>query len=99
MSLGARALRSIAGSAAILARGRAFGQSRLVCNAHWQSDVTEGRFIGAATVALLHAEPQFLTDFAAAKAELAAARANHLPPQRDCKFEKEALAETPRQWP
>ena len=36
---------------AILARGRAFGQSRVVCNVHWQSDVTEGRFVGAAVVA------------------------------------------------
>src|SRR5271157_3287367 len=86
-------------SEAILARGRAFGESRIVCNVHWQSDVIEGRFIGAATVARLHAEPDFLADLAAAKAELAAARAKHLVPQRDCKFEAEALAETPPQSP
>lgn len=78
-------------SAAILRRGRAFGESRLVCNVHWQSDVTEGWFIGAATVARLHAEPAFTADLAAGKTELEAARANHLPPQRDCKFETEAL--------
>ena len=36
-------------STAVLARGRAFGESRIVCNVHWQSDVSEGRFIGAAT--------------------------------------------------
>ena len=86
-------------SEAILARGRAFGESRLVCNVHWESDVIEGRFIGAATVARLHAEPEFLADLSAAKAELAAARAKHLPPQRDCRFEAEALAETPPQAP
>ena len=86
-------------STAILARGRAFGESRLVCNVHWQSDVSEGRFIGAATVARLHAEPEFLADLAGGKTELAAARANHLSPQRDCKFEMEALAETPPQSP
>lgn len=86
-------------SAAILARGRAFGESRLVCNVHWQSDVTEGRLVGAATVARLHAEPEFLADLTAAKAELAAARAKNLPPQRDCKFEADALAETPPQSP
>ena len=86
-------------STAILARGRAFGESRLVCNVHWQSDVIEGRFIGAATVARLHDEPEFLADLAAAKAELAAARAKNLPPQRDCKFEAEALAESPPQAP
>ena len=44
---------------AILARGRAFGESRMVCNVHWQSDVIEGRFMGASVVARLHAEPQF----------------------------------------
>lgn len=86
-------------STAILARGRAFGESRLVCNVHWQSDVIEGRFIGAATVARLHDEPEFLADLAAAKAELAAARARRLPPQRDCAFEAKALAETPPQSP
>jgi acid phosphatase (class A) len=58
---------------ALLARGRAFGESRLVCNVHWESDVIEGRFIGAATVARLHVEPEFLAGLAAAKVELAAA--------------------------
>jgi acid phosphatase (class A) len=37
----------------ILARGRAFGESRIVCNHHWFSDVVWGRFMGAATVARL----------------------------------------------
>ena len=46
-------------STAILARGRAFGESRLVCNVHWQSDVIEGRFIGAATVAACTTNPTF----------------------------------------
>jgi acid phosphatase (class A) len=84
---------------AILARGRAFGESRLVCNVHWQSDVIEGRFMGAATAARLQDEPEFLADLEAAKAELATARAKGLPPQGDCKFEAAALAETPPQGP
>ena len=86
-------------SEAILARGRAFGESRLVCNVHWESDVIEGRFVGAATVARLHADPTFLADLDAAKAEVAAARAKKLAPQRDCKFEAEALAQRPLQAP
>jgi acid phosphatase (class A) len=86
-------------SEAILARGRAFGESRVVCNVHWESDVIEGRFIGAATVARLHAEPAFLADLEAAKSELAAVRAKTLAPQRDCKFEADALAQTPWQSP
>ena len=86
-------------SEAILARGRAFGESRIVCNVHWESDVIEGRFIGAATVARLHAEPDFVADLEAVKAELAAARARNIEPSRDCKFEAEALALTPPQAP
>ncbi len=86
-------------SDAILARGLAFGQSRLVCNVHWESDVIEGRTIGAATVARLHADPAFVADLAAAKDELAAVRARQLPPQRNCSFEAEALVQTLPQAP
>ncbi|HHO59193.1 MAG TPA: phosphatase PAP2 family protein, partial [Thiotrichales bacterium] len=39
---------------AILYRGRAYSQSRVVCNVHWQSDINEGRMMGAAIVPLLH---------------------------------------------
>ena len=44
---------------AIFERGRAFGQSRVVCNVHWQADVNEGRIMAAATVARLHGDPAF----------------------------------------
>ncbi len=80
---------------AILARGRAFGQSRLICNAHWQSDIDEGRFMGASTVAGLHADPDFRSDMESAKAEVATARVKGLKPQRDCKAEAEAMALQP----
>ncbi len=56
---------------AILARGREFGESRIICNVHWHSDVVEGRFMGAATVARLHANPVFLADLEASKSEVA----------------------------
>ncbi len=86
-------------SEAILARGRSFGESRLVCNVHWDSDVIEGRFLADGTVAELHADPTFLSDLAAAKGELAAVRAKNPAPQRDCKAEADALAEQPPQAP
>jgi acid phosphatase (class A) len=76
----------------ILARGEAFGQSRVVCNVHWPSDVQEGRVMGAATVARLHADPTFLADLGAARAELDAARSKGLPPSNDCAAEQAALA-------
>ncbi|MCC4605651.1 acid phosphatase [Xanthomonas campestris] len=64
---------------ALLARGRAFGDSRLVCNVHWQSDVLQGRIMGAATVAALHGDPAFEKDLAAARREIEKARATPLP--------------------
>jgi acid phosphatase (class A) len=79
----------------ILVRGRAFGQSRVVCNVHWQNDVNEGRIMGAATVARLHADPAFRADLEAARKELAAVRARGLAPSRDCKAEAAALEMTP----
>lgn len=77
---------------AILARGRAFGESRNICNVHWHSDVVEGRFMGAAAVARLHADPAFRAEIEAAKAELAAVRAKGLKPTRDCRAEADSLA-------
>ena len=76
----------------LLDRGRAFGESRIVCNHHWFSDVVWGRFMGAATVARLHADATFRADLEAAKAEVAAIRAKGLPPTGDCKAEAAALA-------
>lgn len=78
---------------AILARGLAYGQSRLACNVHWQSDANQGRIMGAATVARLHADPTFRADLAAARAEVAAARAKGLKPTRDCAAERAALGQ------
>lgn len=79
-------------SDAILRRGYAFGQSRVICGVHWQSDVTEGRVVGASAVARLHADPVFQADLLAAKAEVAAARMQGLKPDTDCSAEAAALA-------
>lgn len=58
----------------LLARGIDFGQSRVVCGVHWQSDVDAGRLMGAATVARLHADPVFIAQAAAARSEIDSAR-------------------------
>jgi len=55
---------------ALLKRGWEFGQSRIICNAHWQSDVNQGRIMGAATVARLHADSGFLAELEAVKVEI-----------------------------
>jgi acid phosphatase (class A) len=80
---------------AILARGRAFGESRVVCNVHWLSDTEEGRVIAAATVAKLNSVPEFRADVDAARAEILAARAAGHSPTRDCAAEAVALAGEP----
>jgi acid phosphatase (class A) len=77
---------------ALVARGRAFGQSRVICNAHWQSDVDEGRVVAAAVVAKLHGDAQFRTDLEAARAEMAALRQQGTAPDADCAAEAAALA-------
>ena len=79
---------------ALLARGRAFGESRIVCNVHWHSDIVEGRFIGASAVAKLHTDRQFNADLEAAKKELASLYAKGIKSTNDCKFEQDALAHT-----
>jgi acid phosphatase (class A) len=77
---------------AILARGFAYGQSRVICGVHWQSDVNAGRVMGAGVVARLHDDPTFRADFEAARKELYAARTKELEPSRDCAAEAAALA-------
>lgn len=77
---------------AILSRGYAFGQSRVICGVHWQSDVTAGRVLAAAVVSKLHTDPVFMAQLAAAKKEIAAARAKGLRSTMDCKAEAAALA-------
>ncbi len=77
---------------AVLKRGWEFGQSRAVCNVHWQSDVTQGRVVGAALVARLHANEEFRADLESAREEIEAIRAMDLPQSRDCEAEARALA-------
>ena len=76
----------------LLARGRAFGESRTVVNHHWYSDVVWGRAMGSATVARLHADPTFRADLDAARDEFATIRAKGIPPTGDCNAETAALA-------
>ena len=76
----------------ILARGIAYGESRVVCNVHWRSDVVAGRTYGAAAVARVHSNREFIDDMKAAKAEILAASK---PDQAACNAEAAALAIKP----
>lgn len=53
----------------LLRRGIDFGKSRVICGAHWQSDVEAGRLMGAAVVAALHNNAGFMDKLNAARKE------------------------------
>lgn len=79
-------------AALLTARGRAFADSRRVCNVHWLSDTQEGAFAAPAVLARLHSEPAFQTDMAAVRAELASPDVRSRKPSRDCAAETAAMA-------
>lgn len=62
---------------AVLARGLAYGESRMICGVHYASDVEAGRLVGAALVSALTANPEFQADYVQAARELSALRAAH----------------------
>lgn len=80
-------------ASAILARGRAYGESRVVCGVHNYSAIEAGRVTASATFATEHGTPAFQADLAAAKAELDALRADPATakPER-CDAETELVA-------
>jgi len=80
---------------AVLARGLAYGRSRVVCGVHWKSDVEAGRVVGASVVSRLHADPVFTAQLAAARKEIEGARAAGLKSPPDCAAEAQALASGP----
>lgn len=80
----------------ILTRGRAFGESRMICGAHSLSAVEGGWLAGAAATAALHASPAFRSDLEAARAEMAMVRASApAPDAAACRAEAAALSAHP----
>lgn len=55
---------------AIHKRGHDFGESRVICNAHWHSDVEKGREMGRATVDCLRVNEVFQSDLTLVKEEV-----------------------------
>jgi acid phosphatase (class A) len=73
----------------ILLRGRAIGDSRVVCGVHNASAVEAARLLTSATMALVMATPAYQADMVEARAELAALRSqpHALPQARRCEEE------------
>ncbi len=63
-------------ASAALARGRAYGESRVVCGVHNMSAIEAARTNAAGVFAALQGVPEFRAEMEKAKAELAAARAS-----------------------
>lgn len=76
---------------AVLQRGYDFGQSRVICGVHWQSDVDNGRLMGAAAVARLQSDATFLAQSALARKEITDARAKGAKSPLNCAVEKATL--------
>jgi acid phosphatase (class A) len=57
-------------SAEVLARGMEFGESRVVCGFHYQSDVDAGRLAAAGLMARLQGEQSFRDAMDAVRTEL-----------------------------
>lgn len=82
---------------AILARGRAYGESRVVCGVHNASAVEAGRLSATLSLTRMRTSPAFQEDVAAARAELAALRNSPAPAAERCRAEAEALSVSPLQ--
>ncbi|WP_442679568.1 acid phosphatase [Sphingomonas sp. ASY06-1R] len=81
---------------AILARARAYGESRVICGVHSASAVTAGWLAGSVTFAALQASPRYRQDLDAAARELAARPVSGTAPNaRQCRIEAAALAPRP----
>ncbi|MYM27986.1 phosphatase PAP2 family protein [Duganella sp. CY15W] len=55
---------------AILARADAYAKNRLVCGVHYPSDIAASKLLAYTTHAVMHTNPQYQVELAAARAEL-----------------------------
>ncbi len=79
----------------ILARGRAYGESRIVCGAHNASAVEAGRLSATVTMTVVRSTPAYRRDLAEAKAEMAALRKTSAAPSPEvCKAEASLISQS-----
>jgi acid phosphatase (class A) len=79
----------------LLARARAFGQSRIVCGVHNTSAVEAGWMTATAVFAMQSDSPEFQKDLDAARMELTALRAHIKSKPTGCETEAETLSKNP----
>jgi acid phosphatase (class A) len=79
----------------ILARARAFGQSRVVCGVHNASAVEAGWMTAAAVFAVQNGSPEFRADVEAARSELTSLRTPGKAKAEGCAVETQTLSKNP----
>jgi acid phosphatase (class A) len=77
----------------VLARGRAYSESRFVCGVHNQSAVEAGMLAASATMAVVQAKPAYQADLAAARQELEALRRSGSQTPAGCDVEARLVAQ------
>ena len=82
-------------AAQILARGRAYGESRVVCGVHNMSAVEAGQTVASSTLAVVRTEPSYQDGVVAARRELGALRKVGAPPSAPACSAEEALVTQP----
>jgi len=82
-------------AAPIMARARAYGESRVVCGVHNMSAVEAGRMVASATLAVVRTEPPYQDGVIAARRELAALRKLSPPPSAQFCSAEEAVVTQP----
>lgn len=82
-------------AAPIMARARAYGESRIVCGMASMSAVEAGHMVASATLAVVRTEPGYTTAMVAARAELAALRKTGTAPSAQSCSAEEMLVSQP----
>jgi acid phosphatase (class A) len=79
----------------LIARGRQYSESRLVCNYHWYSDIQAGRELASAVYDTLQESSSYLADLKAAQEEFKAVQAKGEAPTKEYKLvaDKKATSE------
>ncbi len=82
-------------STAIMARGIAYSESRVVCGVHNMTAIESGRNAASATLAAVHGQAAFQADMAAARAEITALRSDATTPRPENCAAETALVHQP----